>query len=256
MNDDVGTPGAFYDSLATDYHLIFPDWWAAAERHAAIIESVLRREGVGPPGPVLDCSCGIGTQALSLAARGWEVVGRDISAAAIERAGDEARVRGLSVDLGVADMRAVDGTVDRRFPAVISCDNSLPHLLTDADLARALTSIRQTVADGGVFLASIRDYDTLLAEPPTGTTNQVYGEPGGRRIVGQAWEWDGELITIHLVIVQQQTREWTTTVRSTQYRALRRAVLTDAMAAAGFSDVRWREPESTGHYQLIVTARA
>ena len=40
---------------------------------------------------------------------------------------------------------------------VVSCDNSLPHLLTDLDLRRAVANIRACLGDGGIFIASIRN---------------------------------------------------------------------------------------------------
>src|SRR5687767_10663795 len=29
-------PEEFYDALATEYHLLFPDWWAAAQWHGEV----------------------------------------------------------------------------------------------------------------------------------------------------------------------------------------------------------------------------
>src|SRR5258708_39177023 len=115
---------AFYDSLAADYHLIFDDWWTAAEQHGAIIERLLRRVGVAPPGRVLDCTCGIGTQALPLALRGYRMVGTELSQEALTRAGREAASRDIAVELVVADVRELVSHVDGPFDAVISCDNS------------------------------------------------------------------------------------------------------------------------------------
>jgi hypothetical protein len=74
-------------------------------------------------------------------------------AAAVERARAEAHHREIDAQFLSADVRSVADVVDRRFDAVLSCDNSLPHLLTDADLARALASVRRCLRDGGLFLA-------------------------------------------------------------------------------------------------------
>ena len=43
--------------------------------------------------------------------------------------------------------------------------------------------------------------------------------------------------------------------RLTVYRALRRDELTEIVRAAGFREVAWHQPEETGYYQPIVTAR-
>ena len=63
------TPAGFYDELAADYHLIFPDWDAAIAWEAEIVTGLMRDLGL-TAGAVLDASCGIGTQAIGLAQAG------------------------------------------------------------------------------------------------------------------------------------------------------------------------------------------
>ncbi len=67
---------------------------------------------------------------------------------------------------------------------VISADNSLPHLLTDDDLARALASVRGCLAPGGVFLASVRDYDTLVRDRVAGVLPTRHERDGEQWIHG------------------------------------------------------------------------
>jgi SAM-dependent methyltransferase len=57
-------------------------------------------------GKVLDIAMGTGSNALFLAERGYEVTGIDISAVAVERAGREARERGLRLNAICADLRS------------------------------------------------------------------------------------------------------------------------------------------------------
>jgi SAM-dependent methyltransferase len=249
------SPRAFYDALADHYDAIFADWWAGARWHAEIVAGVLQRVGAQPPARILDCACGIGTQALPLVQRGYAVTGSDISSEEIARARREAAARGIDIELRVADMRALTGTYD----AVIACDNAIPHLLDDADLDAALTSIAAVLEPNGVFLASIRDYDALRIEQPSGVPGVLRERDGRREIVGQAWEWadDLERIRINLfVLTEQPAGEWSTVVHTTWYRALTRATLDAALARARFHDITWYPPADSGYYQPIVTARA
>ena len=135
------SPRAFYDALAADYDVLFDDWWTAAQHHASIIDRMLQAQGVGRGARLLDCACGIGTQALGLAARGYAVTGTDVSAKALERARREAAAHGIEAELVVSDMRQLDAVVRPPFGAVIACDNSLPHLLDDGDLDAAVGAI-------------------------------------------------------------------------------------------------------------------
>ena len=61
------------------------------------------------PDPVLECGCGVGDNALALAARGRRVTAVDASPAAIEQCRDKASRRGLDVTFQVADATALDG---------------------------------------------------------------------------------------------------------------------------------------------------
>jgi SAM-dependent methyltransferase len=243
----------FYDGLAEEYGALFEDWWAAAQWHGAVVAQVLADLGVEPPARVLDATCGIGTQALPLAARGFHVTGSDISAGAVARARREADARGIEVQLEVADVREPRAS---GFDAVISCDNALPHLLTDDDLAAALRSIRACLRDGGLLLASLRDYDALAAERPAGVPITLHGEPGSRHGAGQAWTWsdDGDQVAISLFTLAEEGCGWRTSAHETTYRALRRDTLTAALHTAGFADVRWLRPDESGYYQPIVLA--
>jgi len=248
-------PRDFYDDLAADYHLIFPDWWTSATRQGGALTELFHRYGIDPPATVYDCTCGIGTQALPLAAAGFRVTGSDLSPAAVERARTEAAARGLEVSLSVADVRALPA---RRFDAVVSLDNSLPHLLTDADLAAAVRSVRACLGPGGLFLASTRDYDAILRDGTAGVPAAVHGTGAGRRIVGQAWEWaaDRRTVEINIFVLRPGGDSWTAAVHSTTYRALRRAELTAALRAGGFAEVGWLMPGESGYYQPVVVARA
>jgi glycine/sarcosine N-methyltransferase len=65
----------FYDQLAADYHLIYADWDAGMSRQGSALSTLIENE-LGIAGTaVLDCSCGIGTQAIALGLRGHRVTG-------------------------------------------------------------------------------------------------------------------------------------------------------------------------------------
>ena len=265
MSDEVVE---FYDALSADYELLFFDWEAAISGQAALFAGLLRPLLGEGPWDVLDATAGIGTQALGLARGGHRVHANDVSARSIARLEEEARVRGISLaGTSVADVRGLDRVVGRRFDAAISCDNAVPHLLTDEALAAACTALRGCVRADGWTLLTIRDYDEVLAGSPRGTTCtpvRVLGGAGGRRMVYQVWDWaeDGERYTVSQFIVKEGRAGgageavWTARSLRAEYRALRRASLTAALEAAGFAGVRWCMPEETGFYQPVVVAQA
>src|SRR6202046_48919 len=163
----AGTVQDFYDDLSSNYHLIFQDWEASIARQAAVLGPILTREcGSATPMTILDCACGIGTQALGLATAGFCVTGSDLSPRAIERARVEASARSLDLRLHVADMLHLDAVPGTGFDAVICMDNALPHFSSDENLTRAAAQVRKKLRAGGIFVASIRDYDHLIKERP------------------------------------------------------------------------------------------
>lgn len=250
------TPAEFYDSLASDYHLLFSDWWSAAEWHGEVIAAILAARGTRD-GRLLDCTCGVGTQALPLAARGFRMTGTDVSGASIARAQAEATARGLDVDFVVADVCNVRDHVEGTFDVVISCDNALPHLMTDEDLERALLSIRLCLQSGGLLLVSLRDYDALRLSRPEGVPISVHGKPGSRHGSGQSWQWsaDAEYVDIELfTFIEDGAGSWQTRSRATRYRALQRASIDRLLTSVGFRVAEWLMPDVSGYYQPIVIA--
>ncbi len=246
----------FYNSLADDYHLIFPDWNVSIERQARVLSNILSSELPShSPLRIFDCACGIGTQALGLAALGHRMVASDLSESAVLRARREAEIRDLKIEFHVSDMTSLAELTDRDFDAVIAIDNALPHL-SSCDLKLALEAVGSRLRPGGLFLASTRDYDALIQQRPTMQQPMFHGGPGVQRIIHQVWEWTSETeYTLHLFITVQSGAEWATRHYLSHYRCLLRSELDDALASAGFREIRWRTPSQTGFYQPLVTAR-
>ncbi|HUI17534.1 MAG TPA: class I SAM-dependent methyltransferase [Alphaproteobacteria bacterium] len=246
----------FYDRLAGDYHLIFDDWERAVVRQGKILDSLLRQRGLPVPARIFDCACGIGTQALGLAGRGHVVAGSDASVAAITRARAEAAKRGLDVAFTVADMRTLAGLERAAFDAVVCADNALPHLMSAAELRATTGAIAACLKPGGLFLGSIRDYDAALLQRPTAVPPRFLDKGGPHRIIHQIWEWlDEERYRLHLYITLETASGWACRHYVSLYRALSRAALTSALAAAGLAEIAWLMPNESGYYQPIVLAR-
>ena len=246
----------FYDGLAAGYHLLFADWQASVRHQGAVLDRVIRTElGVGPHA-ILDCACGIGTQAIGLALAGHRLHATDLSPVAVERARREATSFGAILSLGVADMQTLAEQVPGTFNVVLACDNALPHLLTDEDVRQALASMAAKLRPGGLFLASIRDYDQIVRDRPGGEGPRVIDDADGRRIAFQVWDWadDGHRYRLHQFLVRQTDDGWQTDHFDAEYRALLRDDLAVAVHRAGLVDVRWHEPKDSGYYQPIVTA--
>ena len=247
----------FYNELASDYHLIFADWRKSVIRQGRILDRIIRNRTKTNSLSILDCSCGIGTQAIGLALRGYDVRGTDLSPASVKQARKEARSFGVSVNFGVADFRTLEQQVPGDFDVVISCDNSLPHLLNMKDLRLAIKNMHAKLRPRGLLLITMRDYDHILNEKPRVTPVSVFDAPRGRRIVFQVWDWgvNRRTYVLHHFIVTERAGAWRVTHRLAEYRALLRKELTHILRDTGFADIGWHMPKKTGYYQPLVTAR-
>jgi SAM-dependent methyltransferase len=252
------SPGAsFYDQLARDYHRIYPDWDASMARQGQALDAVIQAELDMGHAAVLDCSCGIGTQAIALSLRGHRVTGTDISPLAVVRAVREAALRGLFLPAAVADMRCLPFR-NNRFDVVVSADNSLPHLLYPQDVIAALAEMRRVLRSGGLLIVSTRPYDEILKTRPTSTPPQIASSSHDRSITFQLWDWhaDGEHYDLEHFQLVSNDGDWNVHVRRTTYWALTRQQLTQYSIDAGFTALAWKTADTSGFFQPILVARA
>ncbi|MCF3130981.1 class I SAM-dependent methyltransferase [Streptomyces olivochromogenes] len=245
----------FYDELADDYHLIYADWDAGIRRQGDALDGLIGQRNAS----VLDCSCGIGTQAIGLALRGHRVTGTDLSVRAAARAAREAAHRNVTLRTAAADMRRLPFP-DGRFDTVVCADNALPHLLTEQDVHAALAEMRRVLRPAGLLLLSTRPYDDLLRDRPASAPPQVHQpiDGGERTVTFQLWHWheDGEHYDVEHFQLLPTGGDWRVKVRRTVYWALGRDRLVGLVTDAGFVDPEWLMPHESGFFQPLLVARA
>ncbi len=244
----------FYNNLAAHYDKLFLDWRATTQEQAVIMDRIFREQGYDSAASVLDCACGIGTQAIGLARLGYRVTASDISEGELVEAERRAAENGVEIRFRRADFCALEETFDGTFDLVIAMDNALPHMLTHEALEAAIRSITGRVAPGGLLVASIRDYDALLADKPPYSPPYIHETDGGRRVSFQVWNWEGERYRLTQYIIEDgETLQ--TSKFDCEYRATRREEMTELLLAYGCREVIWKFPEETGFYQPIVIAK-
>lgn len=246
---------SFYEELADQYHLIFENWDSSIERQAKILGPLLASQTSIYPLKILDCACGIGTQAIGFATMGHSVVASDLSQAEITRAEHEAQCRSLNISFYVSDMTSLREIAESEFDVAVAMDNALPHL-DAAQLEQAVRAIASKLKPKGLFIASIRDYDKLILQKPTIQEPAFYGAHENRRIVHQVWDWiDEASYVVHLYITSKLGQGWKTHHFVSEYRCLLREELSDVLRGAGFEVVHWLMPSESGFYQPLVWAR-
>ena len=247
----------FYDELVPYYHLIFEDWEASMKRQANSIACIIGQHWGDQVETILDVSCGIGTQAIGLARKGFRVIASDLSVRAIERARIEAGTRNLDIAFSVCDMREAYKHHRAQFNVVISCDNSVSHLLSDSDIHEALEEMHACTQQGGGCLISIRDYDKEERGRGILKPYGVREDRNRRYIVFQVWDFEWDHYDLSMYFVEDDLSSGTTNTRVMHSRcyAISPDRLLELMRSAGFDSVMRLDEE---FYQpvLVGTKRA
>lgn len=152
-----------------------------------------------------------------------------------------------------ADFRALSDVFHRPFDVIICMDNALPHMLSEKQLEEAVVSITSQMAQGGIFVASIRDYDALPESRPAYSPPYIHKTDDGQRVAFQTWHWEGDRYRLTQYIIEDG-KALHISKFDCEYRATRREELTRLLTACGCSRVEWKFPDETGFYQPIVIA--
>jgi len=229
----------FYDQLTPFYHLIYPDWEAAIAQQGQQLDQVIREYWDGSVEQILDVSCGIGTQAIALAKQGYRVTASDLSAKEVARAKQEAQRRNLELQFSVCDMREVYDHYQRQFDLVISCDNSVPHLLDDTEILRALRQFYACTRSGGGCIITLRDYAKETRGKGIVKPYGVREVSNKRYLIFQIWDFEGEIYDLSLYFIEDDLKsvEATTHVMRSRYYAIHTDHLMQLMEVVGYTSV-------------------
>jgi SAM-dependent methyltransferase len=230
----------FYDELGPEYDRMV-SWEARLAREEPFFRSLFAERGVRR---VLDAACGTGMHALMFARQGLAAAGADVSPEMIARARTHAREAGLNADFEVAGFGGMAARFSGVFDAVTCLGNSLPHILDPAELHACLADFAALLRPGGTLVIQNRNYDRVLEERQRVMPVTARADGEGETLFLRLTEFAGldsaseEEIRFTLVVLRKRGGAWTSTVQSTPLRALRRAGLEAALAAAGFEAVQ------------------
>lgn len=210
----------YYRAIAQHYHLFYEDWWETVDRERQRLDALLAPRKVQT---VLDASCGTGTQAIGLAQQGYLVTACDASAEMVEEAARRAATAGVEsrIRFVVHDMATLDQSLSGPYDAVISLGNSFPHL-GPGRRERALLALSALLAEGGVLLIGMRNWDKILAERPQFVPRRVSKVNGHRLVMFDVWDYLGDdEIIFTTFFVRFDGEQWRVDTHSLTYYPLR-----------------------------------
>jgi SAM-dependent methyltransferase len=152
----------FVDLFDEDYLRTLP--FLTPQATQAEAEFVIEAMSLAPGAQVLDVGCGYGRHAMELAARGFHVVGLDLSTPLLVRGGEEAHRRGLTINFIRGDMRELD--FENQFDAAYSLFSTFGYF-DDETNKKTLQNIARALKPNGKVLIEILNRDYVIADLPT-----------------------------------------------------------------------------------------
>lgn len=230
----------FYDAIAEYYPFFYRDWKTQLEREGLSLRAIFRNKGVTR---ILDASCGAGTQAVSLAQLGFDVVAADPSAGMIKKAQEIAIEYGVldRMEFVRSDFLELMNCVNGPFDAVITKGNALPHLLLDDEIESALLTFYELLRPGGMLVIGMRDFGPFMEDRPRflpGFINE--GSDDTELITFDIWEWeDGPPVIArqNLFIVEGKGKDYKALKRHVTFRPLSTDEVKVVLLEVGFEDI-------------------
>lgn len=242
----------YYDYFADKYHIMLKDWEYKVETQGKILRIILERFSKLKIETILDCTCGIGIQSISLAQEGLIVTGSDISQNELDFAKHEACKRNLDIEFICADCRYLEKFITKKYDAVISIDSALPHLMTKSNFLLAFHSIYNRLNKGGVFISSYRDYELLQkTRPDMAYPVRFNTDNGVEYVILRKWKWEGEIIFSKQYVIEDSPSESKLHTNTYKQWAITKQELLEIAAETDYAEYHWLTPEDSGFSQPI-----
>lgn len=146
------------------------------EEEAALLADLIEKEIPHTKFPrLLDLGCGRGRHSITLAEKGYLVTGVDLSEEAIQKAKENASVKGFpEINFKVGDMR---NPLPQKFDAVVNLFTSFGYFLDDNENRKVLEGVASMLPAGGIFVIDYLNQQLVrkdLVPEETGTYDGLY----------------------------------------------------------------------------------
>jgi glycine/sarcosine N-methyltransferase len=220
----------FYEELAEAYDTM-TQFEARFEKERRFFEGLLKAYH---PRKVLDAGCGTGFHSILLAKLGLEVTGIDSSSKMLTKAEENAVNHHVKVRFHRSTFQDVTTCIGDTFDAVFCMGNSLPHLLTKAEVVLGLQNFYTLLGDGGVLVIQNLNYDRIMEN--TDRIVSVHKNDGNVFI--RFYDFGRDTLKFNILILRDEKGGFSHKLISTDLRPIYRDELYEWLKAAGFRNVR------------------
>jgi len=246
-----------WDTFRADYDR-FVNWEERLARELPFLERVLAEHGAKS---VLDVACGTGQHAIALAQRGYEVVGTDVSEGMVNRARRNAEAAGVSLRFRQVGFGQLSEAIEGSFDAVLCLGNSLPSVLSEDGLERAVADMAQVLIPEGVLVTQNLNYDRVWPRRQRFMPVEAHREDEEEWLFFRFVDFHRDTLTFNMVVFHSSGKAWDYWTEATELRPIFSKDLNRLLEQSGFGNVDHYGDYDQNPYQqdasgdLIVVAR-
>jgi SAM-dependent methyltransferase len=243
-----------YDAFSKDYHWLYSDSVLSGKLYLAENDDVLT--DVGLKARILDCSCGIGTLAIPLAKRGYQVSGSDRSPGMVEQTTLAARDADLVIPVSCCAWEDLPAYFTDHFDLVFCLGNSIGHTRDGAEMLRSLQGMRAVLRNGGKLVIQSQNWEQLRKEKIR-FAHYPWRERGGQRCLPiYVWTFPDKFYDAHTIeVVLAFDSGGIVSIRSYPiiYHPYHMEELIERLRSAGFTEIRNSFSEGCAGYRVIAS---
>lgn len=196
------------------------------ERTAQEIDFIESTMGLGPGARLLDVGCGFGRHSVELAARGYDAVGIDPSAAMITAACERAAAAGVVVDF--RQLYAEQFVAESPFDAAICLFTSLGQITGQGENSGLVNRVYAALKPGGMFVVEVPQQATAVRQLKP--TDQYSSDSAYTAVTRRLDRINPPVITEKFRVISKDT----TTTYTLKYRLFNQEELLSLLTQAGF----------------------
>lgn len=207
----------------------------------------------------LDIACGEGSLAVSMAERGYQMIGIDQSPKMIDLAKKRAANMGVQVDFRVEDMRSLP--FEDTFDLVTCFFDSLNYMLTVGDLQDAFKGAYRALHAEGFFIFDMNTVYGLAVDWMRQETYIQNETDDFLELHQQTFDYENLVASMHVTVFQKEGAHWTRFDETHRERGYPIADIQFLLNEAGFEIVGMygslskRSPVQTTSSRVWFTAR-
>ena len=256
----------YYGQLAQDYEWLFPDetvdgwssFGATSPGSQALLEAAIR--ALPPGAAVLDCACGIGSDAIKLARRDLAVTASDGSPAMVAEARRRSEQHGVAMPVFQSLWQDLPHRVPGPFELVLCLGNSFVHTKTRSDRITALQGIKNVLSPNGTLIIDSRNWELLHnSRPRIVPARKVIERRGLRCSSLYIWTIPDEFespYTAEIVLLFEDAEARISHRRHViEFTPFSHYALAESIDAAGFTVRESSYQADAGFYALSATVR-